>query len=145
MADRFAARNPDVGSVTERPVRSEMSSENHLMPILRTLLERALKNVEQRFANQPDLRVEVQATLGKAFAAIGRYEEALELWQTVYEYQKQVHGPEHLSTLDAMDRFGQVGEVGGEYGGSDLDAVPHQAHIIQRNAQKIKVICGLAR
>ena len=33
--------------------------------------------------------------------------------------------------LDACDRLGQVGEVGGEYGGGDFDGLDHQGDIIQ--------------
>ena len=62
---------------------------------LRTLLDRALANVDERFADQPAVRCAVQHTLSSAFLAIGRYPEAVRLREQVREYCEQTFGPEH--------------------------------------------------
>ena len=46
--------------------------------------------------------------------------------------------------LGPFDCFGQVGKVGGEYGGSDFDVTIHQTCIIHRNGKKIKDIILLS-
>jgi eukaryotic-like serine/threonine-protein kinase len=82
---------------------------------LRTLLDRALAHVDQRFADQPVIRAEVQRTLAGAFLAIGRYPEAVRLREQVREYRTQTLGPEHPHTLIAMNNLAVAYWAAGAY------------------------------
>ncbi|MEQ1904214.1 MAG: serine/threonine-protein kinase [Pirellulaceae bacterium] len=73
---------------------------------LATLLERALANVDRRFADQPRVRRELQKTLAGAFSRIGRYEEAARLWKKLYEDNESRLGTEHPDTLISLGNLG---------------------------------------
>ena len=66
---------------------------------LNTLLDRALAKTTERFANQPQLKADLQATLASSFSSIGRYEEASSLYQEMLEYLALSKGPEHPETI----------------------------------------------
>ncbi len=69
---------------------------------LATLLDRAMAKVDERFADQPRVRAEVQATLASAFYSIGRYAEAARLWEQVRQYRETTLGRDVPATLASM-------------------------------------------
>ena len=81
---------------------------------LTTLLDRALAKVDERFADQPRVRAEVQVTLARAYGSIGRYAEAVRLWEQVRQYREAVR-PEHPDTLGARDNLAQAYGSAGQY------------------------------
>ncbi len=62
----------------------------------------AAKKLENDLTNQPALRAELQTTLGKTYYALGLYNEAIPLQETVRNYLLNAFGPEHANTLNAM-------------------------------------------
>jgi tetratricopeptide (TPR) repeat protein len=73
-----------------------------------TLVERALAKVDERFAEQPRVRAEIQATLASVFESVDRHEHGVQLWQQVLEYRRRTLGPEHFDTLDAMSNLAEA-------------------------------------
>jgi serine/threonine protein kinase/tetratricopeptide (TPR) repeat protein len=82
---------------------------------LRTLLERAMSRVDQRFADQPRVRAEVQYTLGQALTSIGRYHDAIRLLEQVRDYRQQTLGPLDPQTLMMASKLARVYREAGKY------------------------------
>jgi len=66
-------------------------------------LDRAAKKLETDLANQPARQAALQATLAGTYRALGLYREALVLQEKVRNYSLRAFGPDHPSTLKAMD------------------------------------------
>ena len=82
---------------------------------LATLLDRALASVEDRFADQPRVRADVQATLGQAFFSIGRFGASAMLREQVRRYRETTLGLEHPDTLRAMGNLAESYRCQGNY------------------------------
>ncbi len=81
---------------------------------LTTLLDRATAKVDEHFADQPRVRAEVQDTLAHAYFSIGRYADAVRLWEQVRQYG-EIARPEHPATLAAMNNLAQIYGLAGQY------------------------------
>lgn len=77
---------------------------------LRDLLDRSTQLVDTRFAEQPHVRDQVRITIAKAYSAIGRYQNAFELWQQVLHSFSDALGPDDLLTISAMNSLGVAAE-----------------------------------
>jgi eukaryotic-like serine/threonine-protein kinase len=75
---------------------------------LATLLDRAMVNIDRRFADQPKVRTELQNSLAGAFFRIGRYEEAARLREQLQQHFETTLGPEHPDTLRSIGHLGLV-------------------------------------
>ena len=64
-----------------------------------TLLKRALDRVDERFADQPRIRIQIMATLSRSFERIGQYAEAAQLLEEISEFLKINFNGEHPETL----------------------------------------------
>ena len=63
----------------------------------------AAKKLEIELTNQPQLRVQLQATLAETYQALGLHREAIPLQEQVREFELNLHGPNHPSTLEALN------------------------------------------
>ncbi|MDR3389377.1 MAG: serine/threonine-protein kinase [Rudaea sp.] len=96
----FAVSDPDVSKGT--PMTAN------------TLLDRGAERIEADFATQPDLRAELESTVGSLYASLGDYAKATSFLQKSLAWRKQSpDSPEYANTLldlaDAnvsLDRYG---------------------------------------
>jgi len=65
-------------------------------------LDRAATNLDHELAAQPEVRAQLQATLGETYHACGLYREAIPLQEKARDYYLKTLGLEHTNTLDAM-------------------------------------------
>jgi eukaryotic-like serine/threonine-protein kinase len=72
---------------------------------LATLLDRALSKVDERFADQPRVRAEVQQTLAATLLRIGCSADAARLYEQVLQYHEQTLGARHPDTLVSMNNL----------------------------------------
>lgn len=73
-----------------------------------TLLERALGEVDNRYANQPELAIQLKETLAQSLLSIGRYEDASRLYRQIHQYLEQERGISHPTTINAMQQMAAV-------------------------------------
>jgi non-specific serine/threonine protein kinase/serine/threonine-protein kinase len=81
---------------------------------LTTLLDRAAAKVDERFADEPRVRAAVQDTLARAYESIGRYAEAVRLWERVRQYCETVQA-NHPATLAVMSHLAQAYGSAGQH------------------------------
>jgi serine/threonine protein kinase/tetratricopeptide (TPR) repeat protein len=75
---------------------------------VRTVLDRAAKTIEARFANQPRVEAAIRLTIAKAYLAVGHYPEAqLHAERSVALRTAQL-GANHADTLSSQDALVQV-------------------------------------
>jgi eukaryotic-like serine/threonine-protein kinase len=74
---------------------------------LRTLLDRAAHKLDERFANQPQVRWELKKTLAHVYYGLGRYDDSRRHWESVRNHYEQTEGPEHPSTIESMLHLAQ--------------------------------------
>jgi eukaryotic-like serine/threonine-protein kinase len=82
---------------------------------VRTLLDRAARTIEGKFANQPLTEAAIRLTVGKAYRALGRYAEAqLQLERSVGLYAATL-GPDHPETLRSKSSLAYLYGAQGKY------------------------------
>ena len=69
---------------------------------VRQLLDAAAASLDARFADQPEVRSDIQSTLGVSYQALGQFKDAQAQLASAYETRRQTLGPEHPDTLSAM-------------------------------------------
>ncbi len=69
---------------------------------VRQLLDAAASSLDARFADQPEVRSDIQSTLGVSYHALGQFSDAYKQLAAAYETRKITLGPEHPDTLSAM-------------------------------------------
>jgi serine/threonine protein kinase/tetratricopeptide (TPR) repeat protein len=65
----------------------------------------AAKKLDTDLSNQPAVRVQLQATLGRTYKSLGLFGDAISLQEKVYDYDLAALGPEHPDTLAAMNKL----------------------------------------
>lgn len=73
-----------------------------------TLLERALGEVDSRYATQPELAIQLKETLAQSLVSIGRYDDASGLYRQVLKYLESKRGLSHPTTIKAMQQMAAV-------------------------------------
>ena len=68
-------------------------------------LRRATARIESDFANRPELRTKLLATVGATYRSLGQYRDAIPIEEKVRDYRHSTAGPEHPETLEAMHRL----------------------------------------
>jgi len=81
---------------------------------MKSLLDRAAELIDERFQQQPIIQAEIQSTLAKAYFGIGRYAEAVRLWEAALETRKQHLGDTHPETLSSMNNVATGRSMAGD-------------------------------
>ena len=80
---------------------------------LRTVLDRAARKAETRFADQPAVEAAAHNTLGKTYQSLGEYKGALQHFEGARAIQQRLHGEEHPDTLASMNNMAlALGDLG---------------------------------
>jgi eukaryotic-like serine/threonine-protein kinase len=69
--------------------------------VARPLLERVARQVEGKFADQPQVEVEIRVALRKSFAEYLDHTNAITQGQKVLEIRRRLFGPDHSDTLES--------------------------------------------
>lgn len=72
----------------------------------RELLDNGARRVEASLANQPELRADLESTIGEAYRRLGLADRALPLLRRVLEEQKRLHGDASRQVAMATLRLG---------------------------------------
>jgi eukaryotic-like serine/threonine-protein kinase len=72
---------------------------------LRTVLQRAAKRIDGRFAQQPEVEMRLRYTIGYALLSTGDFKGALAQFEKAVPYFQQNLGPDDPTTLKAMYRM----------------------------------------
>ncbi|MEX2213996.1 MAG: tetratricopeptide repeat protein [Phycisphaeraceae bacterium] len=75
---------------------------------LRQLLDAAADEVGRQFADQPEIKADLQNTIGVSYYALGRFTDAQKQLKTAFETRKATLGAEHPATLDSMHHYATV-------------------------------------
>jgi serine/threonine protein kinase/tetratricopeptide (TPR) repeat protein len=75
---------------------------------VRELLDRAAQGIDAKFPDQPRTEAAIRFTLGKAYIALGEYAEAHKHLERCVALRKELQGPRHRDTLDAMSALAIV-------------------------------------
>jgi tetratricopeptide (TPR) repeat protein len=69
---------------------------------LRTVLDRAAKKIENRFADRPLVEASIRSTLGKTYLSLGEFASARHHFERARALRTQLLGPEDAQTLDLL-------------------------------------------
>lgn len=75
---------------------------------LRTVLQRAAKRIDQRFAGQPEVEMRLRSTIGSALHSTGDDKGALAQFERAVPYFQKGLGPDDPTTLEAMYSMAKV-------------------------------------
>ncbi len=72
---------------------------------LLVLLEGSRDRIDQRLADQPEIRAKVKATLAALFNNVGQYDDSVRLYREYLEFLKSKKGPTDADTIRVMQRL----------------------------------------
>ena len=98
------------------------------------MLDRASEQIDQEFADQPQLQAELRSTLGDTWAGIGLFDQALQEYQAALAIQESLHGEDSKEALLSKGRLGRAFNLLGKYEMA-IDAFLQQ---IQGMSQEVK-------
>lgn len=75
---------------------------------VRTLLDRAAKNIESKFAGQPLTEAAIRMTLGDAYVALGQLAEAQRHLERSLKLRSAARGANHADTLASMNSLAEL-------------------------------------
>ncbi len=79
------------------------------------MLDRASEQIDQEFADQPQLQAELRSTLGDTWAGIGLFDQALQEYQVALGIQESLHGEDSKEALLSRGRLGRAFNLLGKY------------------------------
>jgi non-specific serine/threonine protein kinase/serine/threonine-protein kinase len=82
---------------------------------LREAVDRAAASVEQRFDDQPRVAAQIEATLGRTYGEIGKYELAEKHGHRALELMTAQRGPDARETLELRRGFGELDIARGRF------------------------------
>lgn len=86
---------------------------------LRTVLERAAKKIEGRFADQPQVEAALRQTLGGVYLSLGEYAATRLHYTRALEILRKEKGPEDSAALRLMSQLADLLRNAGQYGEAD--------------------------
>ena len=98
MNDLFASANP-------RREDGRRGRPDPDIPV-RTVLDRAARQIDGQFTGRPLVRAGVQMTMGAAYFGLGLPAESLRHAESAYEIRRRELGPDDLGTLGAANNMG---------------------------------------
>jgi tetratricopeptide (TPR) repeat protein/tRNA A-37 threonylcarbamoyl transferase component Bud32 len=107
-----------VGFLTETFGRAspENTRDDRVSQVLvQSLIEPALKTIDQRFEGQPLIRATVQQTLARTLSELGRFDLALPQAKAAWDARLAVLGADDPGTIDAMIGYCELLNASGRY------------------------------
>src|SRR6476659_1096522 len=105
VAKERLAESQAVSKFMTRVFQSPDPSRNGRTITVAETLERAARNLDRELATQPEVRAQLQATLGQTYWLLGLYREAIPLQEKARDYCLKTLGLEHTNTLWAMNNL----------------------------------------
>lgn len=100
---------------------------------LRTVLDRAAKNVAGRFDGQPLVEADVRETLAATYFSLGEYTAAREHWERTQDLRRRELGPDHPKTLRAGSHLFDSLRAAGKLAEAEtlaLDVIARQRRVL---------------
>ena len=97
---------------------------------LRTVLDRANRSLDGRFADQPLVETSLRETLAATYHALGEYAIEQQHWLRALALRRALHGPEARETLHVMSQLAAAHESMGRY--AEAEKLAHAALAVQR-------------
>lgn len=82
---------------------------------VRTVLDRAAKNVQGKFNDQPEVEAAIRDTIGQTYSEMGIYPSAQQQLERALELDRRTLGPDDQQTLKTMNHLFAVVELEGNY------------------------------
>jgi hypothetical protein len=99
---------------------------------LRTVLDRAAQEIDQRFGDSPLVKATILLTLGKTYLSLGEYAQAEHHLQAAADIYQQHLGDEHPDTLRALHELGEL-----RFGEGQLEAAERLLGDVLQARQRI--------
>lgn len=116
---------------------------------VRTVLERAARTIEGKFATQPALEAAVRLTIGAAYRDLGLNAEAAPQIERAVDLRRRVLGPNHRDTFAALAELGRLYESQGKYAEGEAlysDLVEKERRALgESDGETLSAKFGLAR
>jgi eukaryotic-like serine/threonine-protein kinase len=81
----------------------------------REVLDKASKDIQNGWSNDPELKAKMLYTMGRTYASLGLYTRAQPLIEQAVAIQRRVLGPEHPDTLSSLNLLASVLRREGHY------------------------------
>jgi serine/threonine protein kinase len=94
----------------------------------REVLDKASKDIDNGWSNDPELKAKMLFTMGRTYASLGLYTRAQPLIEQAVEIQRRVLGPEHPDTLSSLNLLA-----------SDLRREGHYAEAEKLNRETLEI------
>src|SRR5262249_24083361 len=115
---------------------------------LSTVLLRAARRIDGKFAKEPEVEMKIRYTLGQALPHVGEYTSALAQYQKVVPYFQETLGPDHPDTLFAEYRMAVVHRIMRPSDTAlallEQNLKKHKAALGSQHAQTLEVMNGLS-
>ncbi len=95
------------GAAFDDLVRRVNPTDAALHVIDRQILARALETIDTEFESQPEIALQLRASIGNTYGELGLLDRAEAQERAVYESSLRVRGPDHPKTLDAGYKLAQ--------------------------------------
>ena len=118
-----------VNDFLQNDLLGQASAYNQTKPdpniTVRTVLDRAAKNVGGKFDKQPAVEIALRDTIGETYSQLGLYPEARKQLEPALALSRRALGPENQMTIRIMNQLGNVANYQARY--SDAEAIFNQA------------------
>ena len=103
-----------VNDFLQHDLLAQASAYNQSKPdpniTVRTVLDRAAKNIQGKFDNQPTVEAAIRDTIGRTYLDMGLYPEAQKQLERALELERRTLGPENPETIETMIHLGNVAD-----------------------------------
>jgi eukaryotic-like serine/threonine-protein kinase len=82
---------------------------------VKEVLDKAAAKIDGAFPDEPEVEAAVRMAISQTYRSLARYPEAEHHVQRVLALRQELLGPEHVDTLDALQRIGQLWMDQGRY------------------------------
>ena len=82
---------------------------------VRTALDRAARQIEGKFTQQPEVEASIRNTIGQAYIDLGVYPQAQTQFERALDIDRRVLGEKDPNTLRTMSRLGTLDKLQGKY------------------------------
>ena len=103
LAKQRQAESEAISKFLREVLQSPDPTRNGRTITVAEMLDRAVTNLDHDLAAQPDVRAQLQATLGATFFSLGLYREAIPLQEKARDYCLKTFGLEETNTLAAIN------------------------------------------
>ena len=111
-ANREAAIAQAVSDFVQNDLLGQASAYNQSKPdpdiTVRTVLDRAARNIPGKFDKQPEVGAAIRSTIGQTYMDLGLYPEARTQLQQALDLQRRSLGTDNSATLKSMTRLARI-------------------------------------